>query len=254
LTISLWVREDTLHVPWAGETYISFAGDTRFGWCGIGHLYGEIQFSVGATNDDSLRNPVAPLSIAFDPADLHRWVFYSLVYDSGTFTAYKDGVPRGSKQQLLRITGDSAFIASHAWGGPDSGRSTRFSGAIDEVRIYNKALSVEEIQDLYVSGEPTSVDQGGSGATGLEDFRLDAAYPNPFNPRTTIGYSVASTLDLRLTVYDCLGREVFRLSLGRQAPGHYSVPFDALGLSSGMYICRLSSGSKVQTAKILLLK
>ena len=117
LTISIWVKEDTLYEPTYGEAYISFSGDASYAWCGIGHLYGKIQFAVGATDSLGIPLPVAPISIAFDPSDMHKWAHYSLVYDHGVLTAYKNGVPQMSIPQQLHICGSAAFIASHTWGG-----------------------------------------------------------------------------------------------------------------------------------------
>jgi M6 family metalloprotease-like protein len=86
-------------------------------------------------------------------------------------------------------------------------------------------------------------------------------YPNPFNPSTTISYTIAGiggrgsfAGDVKLVVYDMLGREVTVLVNERKAPGTYSVTFDAGTLSSGMYFYRLLAGSFMETKKLLLLK
>lgn len=149
LSICIWVKEDTLYLPTYGEGYINFGTDGRFGWCGIGHYYGNIQFAVGAENDSIGSHIIKPISVAYNPADTHRWIFYSLVYKDGLLSAYKNGVLMESINQKLMIYGSGGFIAFHEWGGPYAGSSTRFSGAIDELRIYKRALSLQEIQQLY---------------------------------------------------------------------------------------------------------
>ncbi len=92
-------------------------------------------------------------------------------------------------------------------------------------------------------------------------YRLDNAYPNPFNPSTTIEYSVglshAENSGSQLTtlkIYNVLGKEVAVLVNSVQAPGQYKVKFSAAGLASGLYFYRLTSGSFVQTKKFMLLK
>ena len=60
--------------------------------------------------------------------------------------------------------------------------------------------------------------------------------------------------DVKITVYDILGREVAVLVNERKAPGTYEVQFDAAGLASGTYIYRLTAGSVVQSRTMLLLK
>ncbi|MCC6395897.1 MAG: T9SS type A sorting domain-containing protein [Bacteroidetes bacterium] len=86
-------------------------------------------------------------------------------------------------------------------------------------------------------------------------------YPNPFNPVTTIRYTVGATGGqssvagtVRLAVYDLLGREVSVLVQERQTPGNYEAQFDGSGLSSGVYLYRLQSGSITETRTCLLMK
>jgi hypothetical protein len=152
LSLCLWVREDFLYLPDAGEAYIILGTAVDTAWCGIAHFYGEIQFAVGANQGDYVKQLIKPISVPFDPADGGSWVFYALVYDNGYFTAYKNSVQMAGVRQQLRINGNSAFIASHSWCGTSPGSSTRFTGAIDEVRIYNRVLSQLELDQLNQAG------------------------------------------------------------------------------------------------------
>jgi len=85
-------------------------------------------------------------------------------------------------------------------------------------------------------------------------FRIEQNYPNPFNPTTIINYSVNSTRHTKLIVYDLLGREIATLVDQIQAPGTYSVRFDAANLSGGVYFYRLSAGNYTETKKMILQK
>ncbi len=85
-------------------------------------------------------------------------------------------------------------------------------------------------------------------------FALEQNYPNPFNPTTGIRYQVAGVSEVKLVVYDLLGREVAVLVNERKAPGSYEVEFDAAGLASGVYLYRLTAGSFVQTREMLVIK
>ena len=88
------------------------------------------------------------------------------------------------------------------------------------------------------------------------------SYPNPFNPLTTIRYTVAAKDRfgratepmVTLTVYDIAGRAVQTLVSKRQSPGEYEVRFSATGLTSGIYLCRLQVNGQSTTGKIILLK
>ncbi len=90
-------------------------------------------------------------------------------------------------------------------------------------------------------------------------FALEQNYPNPFNPSTTIQYTVGGTRgqglgvsEVRMVIYDVLGREVAALVNARQAPGSYEVQFDGSQLASGVYFCRLTAGPYSATKAMLL--
>lgn len=91
-------------------------------------------------------------------------------------------------------------------------------------------------------------------------FSLENNYPNPFNPSTTINFSVPqsqqgnSYFNLKLIVYDHLGREVATLVNEQKTAGTYSVIFNAKGLSSGVYYYSLITESKRITKPMILIK
>jgi len=94
---------------------------------------------------------------------------------------------------------------------------------------------------------------GGTEAVPLT-FSLDQNYPNPFNPKTEIRFSIQQTGLTSLKVYDLLGSEVTTLVEEVKWPGVYSVSFDAMGLSTGVYLYRLKAGPFSSTKKLILLK
>ncbi len=90
---------------------------------------------------------------------------------------------------------------------------------------------------------------------------LEQNYPNPFNPNTTIQYTVAGARgqglgasEVRIVIYDLLGREVATLVNARQAPGTYEVKFDGSRLASGVYFCHMTVGSFTQVRRMILAK
>jgi hypothetical protein len=87
-----------------------------------------------------------------------------------------------------------------------------------------------------------------------EGFRLEQNYPNPFNPKTVVSYQLSVVSAVRLVVYDLLGREVRKLVEESKPAGRYQVTFDAAGLSSGIYLYRLTAGHFVETRRMVLMK
>lgn len=85
-------------------------------------------------------------------------------------------------------------------------------------------------------------------------FELHQNYPNPFNPTTAIPYELNEPAEVRLEVYNILGRRVITQELGEQPGGSHEINFDASDLSSGMYIYRVKAGSVVKSRKMMLIK
>lgn len=101
-------------------------------------------------------------------------------------------------------------------------------------------------------GQPTSSDSFDSEIP--DRITLHANYPNPFNPVTEIRYDLNETTDVRLVVFDMLGRQVAILQNGMQAAGSYNISFDASHLSSGVYLYRLEAGTVALTRRMTLVK
>lgn len=86
------------------------------------------------------------------------------------------------------------------------------------------------------------------------DFELSQNFPNPFNPVTTIGYTVPARTFVTLTVYDMMGRTAAVLEQGEKEAGRYEVHWNAAGMASGVYLCRLQAGPSVRTRRMDLVK
>lgn len=148
-SISVWVREDTLNQN-DGESYVWF-GDHTYGWVGIGRIKPRssasgpaLSFSVGARY-----NSVEPLLGPWNPSDQHRFVHYALVYSDGMVTGFKDGECVGSLSQSVEVGSAQASVGTH-WAN-NNWWSSRLGAAVDQLRIYNRALSAAEVGQLYAS-------------------------------------------------------------------------------------------------------
>ncbi|MBP7887100.1 MAG: T9SS type A sorting domain-containing protein, partial [Candidatus Marinimicrobia bacterium] len=87
-----------------------------------------------------------------------------------------------------------------------------------------------------------------------KSFNLLTNYPNPFNPSTTIKFSVPKTAFVTLKVHNTLGQEVAQLVAQRLNEGIYTVNWNAAEFPSGIYIVRMVAGDLINTSKMVLLK
>lgn len=87
-----------------------------------------------------------------------------------------------------------------------------------------------------------------------ETFALSQNYPNPFNPSTVISYQLPVSSEVRLEVFDMLGRKVATLVNQQMEAGAQQVTFNAKNLSSGVYLYRLQAGNNVFIKKLTLIK
>jgi hypothetical protein len=105
--------------------------------------------------------------------------------------------------------------------------------------------------DFTATTDPSvSVDED----LNLSTYYLYQNYPNPFNPSTSISYKITEAGIVQLKVYNILGVEVTTLVNEYQYSGDHSVDFDAVGLSSGVYLYTLSVNNFTQTRKMILEK
>jgi hypothetical protein len=98
----------------------------------------------------------------------------------------------------------------------------------------------------------TSISEGQTAAPC--NFLMAQNFPNPFNVHTVIEFALPSSQDVRLTLYDLLGRRVRVLLDEYRDAGTHRIVFDATGFASGIYFYRLRAGEIVETKRMLLLK
>jgi hypothetical protein len=156
------------------------------------------------------------------------------------------------RQPLSLLDADGARFRAMAIPEPSSEVRIRLSAS---ARITHSDLEAAVVGDVLVLGQAESAQP--------EAIALLRAWPNPFNPVTTIGFTAkarhhAEAQDLaplRLVVVDMLGREVAVLVDGKKEPGDHSVAFDASGLASGVYLVRLiGANGAASNLKLTLLK
>ena len=93
-----------------------------------------------------------------------------------------------------------------------------------------------------------------TGVIGKDGFKLDIAYPNPFNPAVTIPFTMFSNGDVKIEIYDVAGKKIETLVNDYRFAGTYEVRFDGSNLASGNYLVKMTCGNESVSQKISLVK
>ena len=156
----------------------------------------------------------------------------------------------------LSLLSDSLYFA-----GIDSTRFEAFPAITADGKTLFFEANYQGDYTIYVShllidenGNPVSDPVEKPPPTLPTGFKLDPAYPNPFNPTTMITYTLPVKSHIRLSIYDILGRQVRMLTEGVQAPGVHHLKVNGAGLASGVYLLFLQTPQGSLTRKITLLK
>jgi chitinase len=127
--------------------------------------------------------------------------------------------------------------------------------ALDQDLVNNSQPLLETIGQV-IHNNPTQVEpRKQTNQSIIQGYYLYNNYPNPFNPSTTINYSIPKTSFVTIKVYDILGKEKATLVNEEKSPGNYSVQFSLKGsYASGVFFYRMQAGSFVETKKLILMK
>ena len=136
------------------------------------------------------------------------------------------------------------------------------SGLQSYPRIYAVLDQENAISEIHEDNNKGFNVLGATSVSGIEDdiniipmkYVLYQSYPNPFNPTTTIKYSVPQGEIVSIKVYDILGSEVVVLTNEYKPTGTYTLEFNASRFASGVYFYQIRAGSFVETKKMVLLK
>jgi hypothetical protein len=130
----------------------------------------------------------------------------------------------------------------HAW------RLSFISNTGDFVQNFTHNTSFTDIQWPNITG--VSEEEGLTPNT----YSLEQNFPNPFNPSTTINFSIPQKDFVNLKIYNLVGEELKTLLNEEKDAGTYQIKFDALNLPTGIYFYKLNTSSFSETKKMILLK
>ncbi len=165
-----------------------------------------------------------------------------------TFTLTQDAGDESGYFLLTRSQAEGVFEAA-AVSAVVTGPEIKFAGAqLDNGTYFTLGTS-------DVTGSPLGYPTGIGDIINPYTYYLKNNYPNPFNPLTTIEYSLAKKTNVTLKIYNVIGQEVARiLDNVNQPAGPYKIQWSAESLSSGIYFYRIEAGDFRKTHKMLLLK
>ena len=129
---------------------------------------------------------------------------------------------------------------------------------VNRIRFLNDTLAYAAGQRVYKFSRETVGINFISGVIPVS-YSLKQNYPNPFNPVTKIKFDIPSDVkgqqsNVKMTVFDVMGREVMTIVNEKLSPGSYEADFDGSNFPSGIYFYKLEAGSFVETKRMVMLK
>jgi len=125
-------------------------------------------------------------------------------------------------------------------------------------------IIINEGNDLFTSTDDFEIIEVLAGTSLSEidvnitiipkSFELGGAFPNPFNPVTSLSFSLPESQDIILQVYNLQGQTIETLVNGNMEAGYHSVVWNANSYASGVYFVKMVAGNYVNTQKLMLLK
>ena len=205
--------------------------------------------------------PVVPEEYVYNQSTEQGFYFVESVMIDGEpmsennwIVAYNEGVIVGARMWNGEYTDVPAM-------GYDGSTETAGYMELGSTPTFKLLSNEGSLVDLYVDGSIEGWTNNGVDVITLTteaplpiEVTLNNSYPNPFNPSTTISFSIPSDMNVDLAVYDISGRLVGELMSGVQTQGLYEITWDASNYASGLYLVRLVAGAEMHTQKIMLVK
>ncbi len=184
----------------------------------------------------------------------HHFYYIAARFDGSKFDIFIDGKPDASSNWSGKIlpTSLDLTIGQVLPNNPNY----NFNGVLDDVRIYNTALTDLEIFDLYSIVTSTQADERNHLP---EQNNLAQNFPNPFNQSTNIIYHLKKSGKVHLVIYDMLGKQLIRLVDQQQSPGIYAIEWNGENqfgspVPSGIYFYEITADEFSQRKKLILMK
>jgi hypothetical protein len=192
---------------------------------------------------------------------LNGWHMVSATADLDSLRFYVDGVMKKSTGLGVTSFGSTTYNFNICGGGIFDPTGNYFSGSIDDIRIYNRALTQIEIDMLFHEGgwDPNTTSVEGITSLIPQIVKLYQAYPNPFNPVTNISFHLDKPTTISLAVYDISGKLIKTIFNNQKFSGYTTIQWNGTDkfqneVSSGIYIYALKSSEFNISKKMILIR
>jgi hypothetical protein len=199
---------------------------------------------------------------------LMRFGFYALDQADSTFVSVSSAQP----SVLIGLWGDSLSVQRAVIRYEKVPECRYFDAIVMQLEYVHQYYTPDEhvrfdveLHSLFAAGNPLDLIDGFGDydkgtlsvaerpGTAPDRYTLES-YPNPFNPSTTIRYSIPRAGHASIKIYDMLGREAASLASGFHAAGVHEIRLDGSGLATGTYIIVLRAGGFLIARKAVLMK
>ena len=166
---------------------------------------------------------------------------------------FVDGECRGIAERMYFPFDDSYMYIIQVYSNIEGEELTfkYYDSVNDEVKEYTEDLTFE---NYMVVGDGFDTYNLSREFIMPTEFSLSAAYPNPFNPVTTLTFALPIDSEVSLSIYNLQGRKVTTLISGNMEAGYHSIIWDADSHSSGVYFVKMVAGEYMNTQKLMLVK
>ena len=129
-----------------------------------------------------------------------------------------------------------------------------YNSNTDEVVEYSETVPFTSNMIVGDGFSPLGLSAEKGNTLVPDEYSISNAYPNPFNPVTTLNFGIPVDSDVFLKIYNLQGREVAKLVEGNMVAGYHSVDWHADNHPSGLYFLKMIAGDFVNTQKLMLVK
>ncbi len=233
-SISFWIRVDSINIQDAESYIIDFGHwDQRLKISLPQHL--KVVFTTNSKNTQ-FDNFISDMDSGSGNEMVKGfWWHVTMVHDGTNDLIYVNGIEANKKPVtgVLNTTSRPLGIGSNPIDG-----GQYFIGGLDEVKFYNRALTVDEISKLYTDGTV------GVQETYIVQQYIEDVFPNPATDKIRVFHSLPSKQNVFINVYDIAGRQLGRQELSRSEIANGFFEIDVHDYKSGIYFINVNYGGK----------